>query len=69
MDRPDPFYQAAAVHFDYIFRRFGHPCIVLNLVKVCAVAHIPHSSIQLVGSYAHWTCEACPGEHVASLGA
>lgn len=34
VDRADPFYQAAALHFDYIFRRFGHPCIVLNLVKV-----------------------------------
>ncbi|KAI9007733.1 SacI homology domain-containing protein [Hyaloraphidium curvatum] len=29
----DPFYSAAALHFDMLFRRYGAPVIVLNLVK------------------------------------
>eukprot|EP00123_Amoebidium_parasiticum_P009413 comp19455_c1_seq1/m.22623 comp19455_c1_seq1/g.22623 ORF comp19455_c1_seq1/g.22623 comp19455_c1_seq1/m.22623 type:complete len:638 (-) comp19455_c1_seq1:1554-3467(-) len=33
LDRVDPFYMAAALHFDSLFRRFGAPVIVFNLVK------------------------------------
>ncbi|EPX73122.1 inositol polyphosphate phosphatase [Schizosaccharomyces octosporus yFS286] len=29
----DPFYSAAALHFDRLFGHYGAPCIVLNLVK------------------------------------
>ncbi|GAO46898.1 hypothetical protein G7K_1116-t1 [Saitoella complicata NRRL Y-17804] len=29
----DPFYSAAALHFDDMFGRYGAPCVVLNLVK------------------------------------
>ncbi len=29
----DPFFSAAALHFDHMFERYGTPCIVLNLVK------------------------------------
>ena len=31
----DPFYSAAALHFDDLFERYGAPLYVLNLVKVC----------------------------------
>lgn len=30
----DPFYSAAALHFDDLFERYGAPIFVLNLVKV-----------------------------------
>ena len=30
----DPFYSAAALHFDDLFERYGAPLYVLNLVKV-----------------------------------
>lgn len=30
----DPFYSAAALHFDNLFERYGSPIFVLNLVKV-----------------------------------
>lgn len=30
----DPFYVAAAKHFDSLFRSYGSACIVLNLIKV-----------------------------------
>jgi hypothetical protein len=30
----DPFYPAAALHFDDLFKRYGAPVFVLNLVKV-----------------------------------
>ncbi|RUS30451.1 SacI homology domain-containing protein [Jimgerdemannia flammicorona] len=30
----DPFYTASALHFDDMFKRYGTPCIVLNLIKV-----------------------------------
>jgi hypothetical protein len=33
----DPFFSAAALHFDDLFQRYGAPCIVLNLVKVGSV--------------------------------
>ncbi|KAF9578141.1 phosphatidylinositol-3,5-bisphosphate 5-phosphatase, partial [Lunasporangiospora selenospora] len=29
----DPFFTAAALHFDDMFKRYGAPCIVLNLIK------------------------------------
>lgn len=29
----DPFYSAAAFHFDNLFERYGAPCYVLNLIK------------------------------------
>jgi hypothetical protein len=35
----DPFYSAAAMHFDDLFKRYGAPVYVLNLIKVgCSVA-------------------------------
>lgn len=30
----DPFYGAAAMHFDNLFARYGTPVFALNLVKV-----------------------------------
>lgn len=30
----DPFYAAAALHFDNLFERYGAPVYVLNLIKV-----------------------------------
>ncbi|MCJ1311331.1 phosphatidylinositol-3,5-bisphosphate 5-phosphatase [Agyrium rufum] len=33
LDLIDPFYSAAALHFDDLFRRYGAPVYVLNLVK------------------------------------
>jgi hypothetical protein len=30
----DPFYSAAAMHFDDLFKRYGAPIYVLNLIKV-----------------------------------
>ena len=30
----DPFYTAAALHFENVFSRYGAPVIVLNLIKV-----------------------------------
>ena len=33
----DPFYSAAALHFDDLFGRYGAPVFVLNLVKVRAL--------------------------------
>ena len=30
----DPFYSAAALHFDNLFERYGAPVYVLNLIKV-----------------------------------
>ncbi|KAI7907384.1 SacI homology domain-containing protein [Cokeromyces recurvatus] len=29
----DPFFSAAALHFENLFQRYGTPCIVLNLIK------------------------------------
>jgi uncharacterized membrane protein YgaE (UPF0421/DUF939 family) len=29
----DPFYSAAALHFDDLFKRYGAPVYVLNLIK------------------------------------
>lgn len=34
MSLVDPFYSAAALHFDDLFERYGAPIYVLNLVKV-----------------------------------
>jgi hypothetical protein len=31
----DPYYSAAALHFDNLFQRYGGPVYVLNLIKVC----------------------------------
>uniref|UniRef100_A0AAY4DLM6 SAC domain-containing protein n=1 Tax=Denticeps clupeoides TaxID=299321 RepID=A0AAY4DLM6_9TELE len=33
LDQADPFAHVAALHFDQMFRRFGSPIIILNLVK------------------------------------
>lgn len=30
---PDPFYQSSAIHFNGLFRRYGLPVIILNLIK------------------------------------
>eukprot|EP01135_Chromosphaera_perkinsii_P003916 Nk52_evm17s262 gene=Nk52_evmTU17s262 len=34
LDRPDPFGSAASVHFDSLFKRYGTPIVILNLVKM-----------------------------------
>lgn len=34
MSLVDPFYSAAALHFDDLFERYGAPIYVLNLIKV-----------------------------------
>ena len=34
VDRTDPYYAAAALHFNNLMARFGAPIIMLNLVKV-----------------------------------
>ena len=34
----DPFFSAAALHFDDLFGRYATPIIVLNLIKVCSAA-------------------------------
>lgn len=36
----DPFFSAAALHFDDLFQRYGAPVIVLNLVKVRTIQSI-----------------------------
>lgn len=41
----DPFYGAAALHFDNLFERYGAPIFVLNLVK--SRERTPHESILL----------------------
>lgn len=33
LNRIDPFYASAALHFDDMFRRYGKPLLVLNLIK------------------------------------
>jgi phosphatidylinositol 3,5-bisphosphate 5-phosphatase len=30
----DPFYTAASLHFDDLFKRYGAPVMILNLIKV-----------------------------------
>jgi len=47
VQRSDPFYSAAALHFDSLFKRYGHPIIVLNLVKVLLFASFPFSTLFL----------------------
>ena len=43
----DPFYSAAALHFDDLFRRYGAPLFVLNLVKVMVLdLQFPHTRCQ-----------------------
>ena len=37
VNRVDPFFSAAALHFDDLFARYGSPIYVLNLVKVCGL--------------------------------
>lgn len=39
MNLVDPFYSAAALHFDNLFARYGTPIYVLNLVKVSSLLH------------------------------
>ncbi|KAF9913605.1 phosphatidylinositol-3,5-bisphosphate 5-phosphatase, partial [Lobosporangium transversale] len=41
----DPYFTAAAFHFDDMFKRYGAPCIVLNLIK--AKEKTPRESILL----------------------
>ena len=36
----DPFYTAAALHFDDLFERYGSPIYVLNLIKVCILTDV-----------------------------
>ena len=55
----DPFYSAAALHFDNLFERYGAPIYVLNLVKVrrhhvptkLLLTHPSHGSEQLANRY------------------
>ena len=42
----DPFYGAAALHFDNLFERYGAPIYVLNLVKVQF-----HGNVSVSSSY------------------
>ena len=39
VNRVDPFFSAAALHFDDLFARYGAPIYVLNLVKVRELSH------------------------------
>lgn len=41
----DPYFSAAALHFDDMFKRYGAPCIVLNLIK--AKEKTPRESLLL----------------------
>ncbi|KAG0228051.1 phosphatidylinositol-3,5-bisphosphate 5-phosphatase [Mortierella sp. GBA43] len=41
----DPYFTAAAMHFDDMFKRYGAPCIVLNLIK--AKEKTPRESLLL----------------------
>ena len=48
----DPFYSAAAKHFDSLFRAYGRSCIVLNLIKVrsrysCACSFLEQRALSL----------------------
>ena len=47
----DPFYSAAALHFDNLFERYGAPVYVLNLIKVNW--SIVQYRITLLMSYSH----------------
>ena len=38
----DPFYSAAALHFDDLFERYGAPLYIVNLVKV-SLRHVTSS--------------------------
>lgn len=40
----DPFYSAAALHFDNLFERYGAPVYVLNLVKVGISSYAGHGT-------------------------
>lgn len=42
MNLIDPFYSAAALHFDNLFERYGAPIYVLNLVKVNTYPYARH---------------------------
>ncbi len=44
MNLVDPFYGAAALHFDNLFERYGSPIFVLNLVKVSRCGTLPDNS-------------------------
>ncbi len=46
LNLPDPFYSAAALHFDNLFKRYGAPIFALNLVK--ARERTPRESTLLV---------------------
>jgi phosphatidylinositol 3,5-bisphosphate 5-phosphatase len=35
----DPFFSAAALHFNQMFERYGIPIIALNLIKVKPIVH------------------------------
>ncbi|KAF9935638.1 phosphatidylinositol-3,5-bisphosphate 5-phosphatase [Mortierella alpina] len=41
----DPYFSAAALHFDDMFKRYGAPCVVLNLIK--AKEKTPRESLLL----------------------
>lgn len=39
----DPYFSAAALHFDDLLGRYGGPITVLNLIKVSFFLHVPQS--------------------------
>lgn len=39
----DPFYTAAAQHFDDLFGRYGVPIMILNLIKVTSLPRLSSS--------------------------
>lgn len=44
----DPFFSAAALHFDDLFQRYGAPIIVLNLVKASIIPSILRKPFRLI---------------------
>jgi hypothetical protein len=36
----DPFFSAAAKHFNDLLERYGAPIVVVNLIKVCPASHL-----------------------------
>lgn len=63
MSLVDPFYSAAAIHFDNLFERYGSPIYVLNLIK--ARERNPRES-KLLHAYKHcidYLNQSLPQEH------
>lgn len=58
----DPFYSAAALHFDDLFQRYGAPIYVLNLVKVSSTVN--KSIHQFTNSVYNQARERTPRESI-----